>query len=98
MCFGSVDPLFILKAFKDGADGVLFSGCHIGDYHYLIGNEYTKESFEKLYNIIIEQLGIDKKRLTLEWISASEGKKFAELITEVTEQIKELSPLKLLEQ
>ncbi len=93
MCSGRVDPSFILKAFKDGADGVLISGCHIGDCHYISGNEYAQERFEKLHNIIIEQLGIDKKRLRLEWVSASEGKRFAELITEFTNQVKELGPL-----
>ncbi|MFX1383691.1 MAG: hydrogenase iron-sulfur subunit [Promethearchaeota archaeon] len=92
MCSGRVDPSFILKAFKDGADGVLVSGCHIGDCHYISGNEYTKERFERLHEIIIKQLGINEKRLRLEWVSASEGKRFADLITEFTHQIKELGP------
>ena len=93
MCSGRVDPSFILKAFKDGADGVLISGCHIGDCHYISGNEYAQERFEKLRSIIIKQLGIDEKRLRLEWVSASEGKRFAELITEFTNEVKELGPL-----
>ncbi len=94
MCSGRVDPSFVLKALKNGADGVLISGCHIGDCHYITGNEYTRERFERLHNILIKQLGIDPKRVRLEWVSASEGKRFAEVITEFTNQIKELGPFK----
>ena len=94
MCSGRVDPAFVLKALKNGADGVLVSGCHIGDCHYITGNEYTQERFERLYNILIKQLGINPKRVRLEWVSASEGKRFAEVITEFTNQIKELGPLR----
>ncbi|MFX1480303.1 MAG: hydrogenase iron-sulfur subunit [Promethearchaeota archaeon] len=94
MCSGRVDPAFVLKALKNGADGVLISGCHIGDCHYISGNEYTKERFERLHTILIKQLGIDEKRVRLEWVSASEGKRFAEVITEFTNQIKELGPFK----
>ncbi len=95
MCSGRVEPSFILKALKDGADGVLITGCHIGDCHYISGNEYTKERFERLHKIIIKQLGINEKRVRLEWVSASEGKLFAELITEFTNDIKRLGPLKV---
>ncbi len=95
MCSGRVDPSFVLKALKDGADGVLITGCHIGDCHYISGNEYAKDRFEKLHRIIIKQLGINGKRVRLEWVSASEGKKFAELITEFTNEIKGLGPLKI---
>jgi len=94
MCSGRVDPAFVLKALKNGADGVLVSGCHIGDCHYISGNEYTQERFERLHTILIKQLGIDEKRVRLEWVSASEGKRFAEVITEFTHQIKELGPFK----
>ena len=94
MCSGRVDPSFVLKALKNGVDGVLVSGCHIGDCHYITGNEYTKERFEKLHNILIKQLGVNPKRVRLEWVSASEGKRFAEVITEFTNQIKELGPFK----
>ena len=94
MCSGRVDPSFVLKALKNGVDGVLVSGCHIGDCHYITGNEYTQERFERLHNILIKQLGVDPKRVRLEWVSASEGKRFAEVITEFTNQIKELGPLK----
>ncbi|MFX1388708.1 MAG: hydrogenase iron-sulfur subunit [Promethearchaeota archaeon] len=94
MCSGRVDPSFVLKALKNGADGVLVSGCHIGDCHYITGNEYTQERFERLHNILIKQLGIDPRRVRLEWVSASEGKRFAEVITEFTKTIKELGPFK----
>ncbi|MHA1988020.1 MAG: hydrogenase iron-sulfur subunit [Promethearchaeota archaeon] len=94
MCSGRVDPSFVLKALKNGADGVIVTGCHIGDCHYISGNEYTKERFERLHTIIIKQLGVDPKRVRLEWVSASEGKRFAEVITEFTNDIKELGPLR----
>ncbi|TKJ24432.1 MAG: methyl-viologen-reducing hydrogenase subunit delta [Promethearchaeota archaeon Loki_b31] len=95
MCSGRVEPSFVLKALKDGADGVLITGCHIGDCHYISGNEFTKERFERLHKIIIKQLGINEKRVRLEWVSASEGKLFAELITDFTNDIKRLGPLKV---
>jgi F420-non-reducing hydrogenase iron-sulfur subunit len=96
MCSGRVDPSFVLKALKDGVDGVLITGCHIGDCHYISGNEYAEERFEGLHTILIKQLGINEKRVRLEWVSASEGKRFAELITEFTNDIKQLGPLKCL--
>lgn len=92
MCSGRVDPSFILKALKEGADGVLVTGCHIGDCHYISGNIFAKERFERLTRVIIKQLGIDEKRVRLEWISAAEGKRFAEIITSFTNEIRELGP------
>jgi len=94
MCSGRVDPSFVLKALKDGADGVLISGCHIGDCHYISGNEYTRDRFKRLHEILITQLGIHPDRVRLEWVSASEGKRWAEVITEFTKTIKELGPLR----
>ncbi len=93
MCSGRVDPSFVLKSLNNGADGVIVTGCHIGDCHYISGNEYTKDRFERLFSIIISQLGVNEKRVRLEWISASEGKRFAEVITEFTNTIKKLGPL-----
>ena len=93
MCSGRVDPSFVLKSLNNGADGVIVTGCHIGDCHYISGNEYTKDRFERLFSIIINQLGVNEKRVRLEWISASEGKRFAEVITEFTNAIKKLGPL-----
>lgn len=95
MCSGRVEPSFILKALNNGADGVLVTGCHIGDCHYISGNEYTRDRFERLHEIIIKQLGVNGKRVRLEWVSASEGKQFADLITEFTNQIKELGPFQV---
>ncbi len=94
MCSGRVDPSFVLKALKEGADGVLISGCHIGDCHYIDGNKHTLERFGRLHEIIIKQLGVNEKRVRLEWVSASEGRQFADLITEFTNDIKRLGPLK----
>ncbi len=93
MCSGRVAPSFILKAIEDGADGILVTGCHIGDCHYISGNENAKELFERLYNVVIKQLGINEKRVRLEWVSASEGKRFAEVVTEFTREITILGPL-----
>ena len=76
---------------KDGVDGVLVTGCHIGDCHYLKGNEYAKERIER-YQKVLRMMGLEK-RFKLEWVSASEGKRFSELITEFSEKIKRLGPL-----
>ncbi|MFX0152457.1 MAG: hydrogenase iron-sulfur subunit, partial [Candidatus Hodarchaeota archaeon] len=89
MCSGRIDPFFLLWAFLEGADGVFVSGCHPGDCHYITGNLYAKERVEKMKKAL-SSIGIDSRRLTLEWISASEGKRFAQLIAEFTELIKSL--------
>ncbi|GAB4312233.1 MAG: hydrogenase iron-sulfur subunit [Promethearchaeota archaeon] len=94
MCSGRIDPVFILKGFQKGADGVLVTGCHIGDCHYLTGNEYTKARMGHVAPLL-HGLGIDPRRFRLEWISASEGKKFSEVVTEFTEQVKALGPSEL---
>jgi F420-non-reducing hydrogenase iron-sulfur subunit len=94
MCSGRVDPTFILQAFKKGADGVFIGGCHIGDCHYSEGNYKTLRRIEFL-KIFLEQFGIDPNRLRLEWISASEGDKYAETTLAFEKQIRELGPLKL---
>ena len=92
MCTGRMDPLFIMKAFEAGADGVLVSGCHPGDCHYTTGNYYTRRRFIMMRKLM-EFLGIDKGRLKVTWISASEGGRFAQVVNEMTEEIKELGPL-----
>ncbi|MHA1230143.1 MAG: hydrogenase iron-sulfur subunit [Candidatus Helarchaeota archaeon] len=89
MCSGRVDPVFILRAFEYGADGVLVCGCHEGDCHYINGNELAKISIEKVRKIL-EWIGINPKRLRLEWVSAAEGLKFANLVKEFTEQLENL--------
>ncbi len=92
MCSGRVDPTFVVKALKDGADGVLIAGCHPGDCHYSEGNYKAMRRYPMLLNLL-EQFGIDRSRVRLEWISASEGERFAEVVTEFTEQLKVLGPL-----
>lgn len=94
MCSGRVDPQFILKAFADGADGVLVAGCHPGDCHYIEGNYKTMGRMPIIHKML-EQMGIDQERFRLEWISASEGDRVAEVANEMTETIKKLGPLNL---
>lgn len=94
MCSSRVDPQHILYAFKEGADGVFIGGCHPGDCHYVEGNYKTLRRVA-LFKPMLQDLGIDSKRLRLEWISAAEGKKYAETMNEFTEQIRALGPLHL---
>lgn len=96
MCSGRIDPLFVMKAFENGADGVLVSGCHPGDCHYATGNYYTQRRFIVLQRML-DFFGIDKRRLKLTWVSASEGARFAEVATELTNEIRALGPLNLVE-
>ncbi len=91
MCSGRVDPTFILKAFQKGADGVLVCGCHPGDCHYSEGNYKTARRLPLLKKMLT-QLGIEEERLRLEWVSASEGDRFAAVVNEMTEQIRKLGP------
>jgi F420-non-reducing hydrogenase iron-sulfur subunit len=94
MCSGRVDPAFILKAFQLGADGVIVMGCHLGDCHYQEGNYKTIRRLPFLKRLV-KDFGIDPRRLRLEWVSASEGDKFAKIVNEMTEEIRQLGPLKL---
>jgi F420-non-reducing hydrogenase iron-sulfur subunit len=96
MCSGRVDPTFVLSALREGADGVLICGCHPGDCHYHEGNYKCLRRYHLLQKYL-GQMGVEGGRLRLEWISASEGKQFAELADEFTEQIKELGPSKIKE-
>jgi F420-non-reducing hydrogenase iron-sulfur subunit len=89
MCSGRVSPMFILEALRCGADGVLVTGCHLGDCHYISGNQRAIQNIE-IARSLIELLGIEPQRLRLEWISAAEGARFAELVQEFTDQIREL--------
>jgi F420-non-reducing hydrogenase iron-sulfur subunit len=91
MCSGRIHPIFILEAFKNGADGVLVAGCHDGDCHYLSGN-YKAQNRVSLLKKVLEQLGLEPERLRLEWVSASEGDRFATVIKDMTEEIKKLGP------
>jgi F420-non-reducing hydrogenase iron-sulfur subunit len=96
MCSGRVDPTFVLKAFKLGADGVMIGGCHIGDCHYSEGNFKTLRRVE-LLKMLLDEYGIDPRRLRLEWISASEGDKYAGVTLDFEKQLRELGPLVLTE-
>ena len=91
MCSGRIQPGFVLRAFERGADGVLVSGCHLGDCHYVFGNERAVEQFERTMNMV-RLLGLESGRLRLEWISAAEGARFAKVINEFTDQVRALGP------
>jgi F420-non-reducing hydrogenase iron-sulfur subunit len=94
MCSGRVSPMFILEALRGGADGVLVTGCHLGDCHYISGNEKAVRNVE-IARSLLELLGIESRRLRLEWISAAEGARFAEVIQTFTEQVRELGANRL---
>jgi F420-non-reducing hydrogenase iron-sulfur subunit len=91
MCTGRMSPVFILKAFAEGADGVLVAGCHPGDCHYVSGN-YGAEKRVTLVSELLPELGIEKERLMLRWVSASEGELFGKTVSEFTVAIKKLGP------
>ena len=91
MCSGRVDPAFILEAFRSGADGVLIAGCHPGDCHYIAGN-YKAQRRGILLKKLLEQFGVEPQRLKIEFVSASEGAKFAAVVKEMVETIKKLGP------
>jgi F420-non-reducing hydrogenase iron-sulfur subunit len=92
MCSGRIDPAFVLEAFKDGADGVLVAGCHPpSDCHYISGNFKALRRITLLKKAL-KEFGIEPERLRLEWISASEGDKFAEVVRDMVEEIKNLGP------
>lgn len=91
LCSGRMDPLFALKAFEEGADGVLVSGCHPGDCHYVQGNLYARRRLE-IFADLMELLGLDPRRLHFAWVSASEGVKWSELIGRVTRSVLEAGP------
>lgn len=96
MCTGRVDPTFVLQAFHDGTDGVLVAGCHPGDCHYMAGNEKAihRLSLVKAY---IEEMGIEAERLRVEWVSAAEGERFADIVRSMVEVLKKMGPNPLAE-
>lgn len=91
MCSGAVDPVYVIKPLLDGADGVLIGGCHPGDCHYQEGNYKARRRVAILKNIL-RQMGSDEERVWLRWISASEGQRFAETVTEMVQALKEKGP------
>ena len=90
-CSGRVNPAYILKALHQGYDGVLVSGCHPGDCHYLTGNYYARRKFHLLKDIL-DFAGLEEGRVQFSWVSAAEGAKFAEVMAKVTEKIRKLGP------
>jgi heterodisulfide reductase subunit A len=92
MCTGRIPKRFILQAFLEGADGVLIGGCHIGDCHYLEGNYDMLRRYNEVHEILAK-VGINPDRFRLEWVSASEGKRFSQVVTEFVETVKKLGPM-----
>ncbi|NLD42865.1 MAG: hydrogenase iron-sulfur subunit [Chloroflexi bacterium] len=90
-CSGRVNPIYIVAALRQGADGVLVSGCHPGDCHYLAGNYFARRRFAMLQRYL-EYLGIEEGRVQFSWVSASEASRFAEVVTKVTEDVRRLGP------
>ncbi len=91
MCSTRVSPHIVLELLKEGVDGVMVSGCHIGDCHYLNGNYYTQRRFN-LTKKLVELAGLEPERLDLEWVSASEGDKYAHVMTDFIKKVRELGP------
>jgi F420-non-reducing hydrogenase iron-sulfur subunit len=92
MCTGRIDPTFVLKAFNSGADGVIVAGCHPGDCHYSEGNYKTTRRIAVLKKLL-SQMGIDSERFRLEWVSAGEGARWAQIANEMSATVKEKGPL-----
>jgi len=92
MCSGRVDPVLVMKALASGADGVLIAGCHPGDCHYTSGNVKTIRRF-KLLQKMLDQFGVERDRVRLEWVSASEGEKYAKVVENMTTTLRALGPL-----
>jgi len=91
MCSGSVSPLYILSAFNKGADGVLVSGCHPGDCHYIKGNYYARRRIA-LVKRLLEYIGLEPERFQMSWVSAAEGTKYTEVIKDFVQELKPLGP------
>ena len=94
MCSARIDPTFVLSALAKGADGVLICGCHPGDCHYSEGNYKAMRRFALLKQLL-KAYGIENERVRLEWVSASEGQRFAEIVTDMTERVRALGPSRI---
>ena len=90
-CSGRVDPLLVVKSFQQGADGVLIAGCHPGDCHYSEGNYYARRRLALLHTLL-EYIGIEKERFQIQWVSASEGKRWANVVSSFTEDLARMGP------
>lgn len=93
MCSGRVDMAFVLRAFANGADGVFIGGCWLGECHYVTEGNYDALSMMHLTRKVLELIGVNPKRLRLEWISGSEGMRYAEVMNDFGKQLKELGPI-----
>jgi len=91
MCSGSVSPLYILSAFNKGADGVLVSGCHPGDCHYIKGNYYARRRIA-LVKKLLDFIGLESQRFQMSWVSAAEGVKYTQIIKDFVQELKPLGP------
>jgi len=91
MCSARIDPTFVLKALSEGADGVLICGCHPGDCHYVEGNYKAMRRYALLKKML-QAYGIEEDRVRLEWVSASEGVRFGDLVKDMTEKIRKIGP------
>jgi len=91
MCSGSVSPLYVLSAFNRGADGVLVSGCHPGDCHYIKGNYYARRKLG-LMKKLLEYVGLEPERFQMSWVSAAEGQKYTRVIKDFVNELKPLGP------
>ncbi|SDI31824.1 MULTISPECIES: hydrogenase iron-sulfur subunit [Desulfosporosinus] len=90
-CSGRINPLYVLKAMANGADGVLVSGCHPGDCHYISGNYVARRKFA-LIKSLLNHVGLEEDRISFSWVSAAEGIRFAEVVKGVTERVSALGP------
>jgi F420-non-reducing hydrogenase iron-sulfur subunit len=90
-CSGRVDPLYVLKAFQEGADGVLVAGCHPGDCHYGDGNYRARRRYALMHSFL-DFVGVDSGRLRIDWVSAAEGNRFAQVVAELTDTVRQLGP------
>ena len=93
MCSGRINPMYVVNALQQGADGVLIGGCHPGDCHYNHGNYLARRRIAVMKKLL-EFMGIEPERVRMTWVSAAEGRKFADVVKEVTEDIKKLGPMK----
>ncbi len=94
-CSGRVNPMYIIKSLQSGADGVLVSGCHPGDCHYISGNQYARRRFALLKSLL-ESVGIEPGRVHFSWVSAAEGEKFSRVVGDVVREVKALGPARRL--
>lgn len=94
MCSARIDPTFVLHALAKGADGVLICGCHPGDCHYTEGNYKALRRY-RLLKAVLKAQGVEDERVRLEWVSASEGQRFADIVADMTERVRALGPSRI---